>query len=173
MDIKLIIAAIGLGLLVVGTAVVTHKVDAAAYLKLELGYQKAMGEAIAQTAAVQLAQDMISLDAAVAEAAAQQKIVTVTNVVTKEVVVHVPINTKCAVSVGFVRVLNAIILGSGPTDLSYAPGQPDDACAPIDPRALAGYVLTNYGAALGNAQQLTSLQKWVTDVIAASKPKGK
>lgn len=171
MDIKLIIAAIGLGLVVVGTAVVTHRVDAAAYEALQLGYQKALAIAVAQTAEVQAAQDAISLAAAVAEAQAQQKIVTVTNVVTKEVPIHVPLNTKCPVTVGFVRVLNAVILGSGPSDLSYAPGQSDDACAGTDARALAANIITNYGSALSNAQQLTTLQKWVTDVIAASKPK--
>lgn len=171
MDIKLIIAAIGLGLVVLGTAWVTHKVDNSAYTALELGYQKALADAVAQTAEVQAAQDKIGHDVDVAEASAQQKIVTQTNVVTKEVIVHVPIASKCPVTVGFVRVLNAAILGSGPSDLSYSPGQSDDACASTDARTLAGSIVANYGNSLANSQQLDSLQKWVTGVIEASKPK--
>lgn len=120
MDIKLIIAAIGLGLVVLGTAWVTHKVDNSAYTALELGYQKALADAVAQTAEVQAAQDKIGHDVDVAEAAAQQKIVTQTNVVTKEVIVHVPIASKCPVTVGFVRVLNAAWAGT-------PPGPPDGA----------------------------------------------
>ena len=67
------------------------------------------------------------------------------------------------------RVLNAVILGNGSSDVSYAPGKSDDACAATDPRALAGSIVGNYAAALANGEQLEALQKWITDTIAASK----
>ena len=106
-----------------------------------------------------------------AEAAAQQKIVTKIVTVKQEVPSHVQATTRGCITVGFVRVLNAAILGDSSTDLSYAPGQPDDACADTDARTLALNIVSNYAAAAGNAEQLAALQKWVRDVIAASKTK--
>lgn len=169
--IKLIAALVGAALIALTATIITHKVDQAALLKIEAGYKDAQIAAISQAKAVQAAEDKVSLDAAVAEATAQQKIVTITNTVTREVPNHVPLTSKCAVTVGFVRVLNAVILGNVTSDVSYAPGKSDDACASLDARALAGSIIGNYAAALANGEQLAALQKWVTDTIAASKSK--
>lgn len=167
--IKLIGALLLAAGIAFGAAFVTHKVDQAALLKVENGYQVAQAAAVAQARAAQSAEDKVSLDAAVAEATAQQKIVTITNTITREVPNHVPLTSKCAVTVGFVRVLNAVILGNGASDVSYAPGKSDDACADLDARALAGSIIGNYASAIANGEQLAALQKWITDTIAASK----
>lgn len=179
-SLKLIVAAIGALALVIGTAVITHKVDQAALLKQQAAWKDAEIAALNQARVLQQAEDKVSLDAAVAEATAQQKIVTNTVTVVKEVPSHVPLTSKCPVTVGFVRVLNdAVFLGTGTTGPTYAPGQPDDACAPIDPRGLAASIVSNYAAAGANAEQLTALQKWIEDTLAvrksvlASPPKGK
>jgi hypothetical protein len=167
--IKLIGAGLLALLLVVGTAVITHKVDSAALLQQQKDWQMAQTKAVEEAKALQAAQDKVSLDAAVAEAAAQQKIVTVTNTITREVPSHVQATAHGCITVGFVRVLNGAILGNGTADLSYAAGQPDDACADTDPRTLALNIVANYAAAAGNAEQLGGLQDWVNKIIAASK----
>lgn len=174
--IKIGIAVLGIVAIAAGSAWATHQIDEAAYLKLEAKYKDAEVAAVSLAKAVQKAEDDVSLQAAVKEAASQQKIVTQTQIVTKEVPIHVPISSKCAVTVGFVRVLNAAILGGSAADVSYAAGQPDDACAPTDARSLASNIIVNYGTCLANAQQLTSLQAWaaaigkVTKDAAAKKP---
>jgi hypothetical protein len=161
-----IVLIVGIAL---ASAVITHKVDSAALLKQQNAWQQATITAVNQAKVIQAAEDKVSLDAAVAEATAQQQIVTQTVTLTKEVPIHVPFSSKCAVTVGFVRLLNAAVLGRSTADLSYASGQPDDACAPVDARTLAAVILTNYAAASGNAEQLTALQAWVTQIVAASK----
>lgn len=150
-------------------AVITHKIDSAALLKVENGYLAATAKAVNEAKIIQAAEDKVSLDAAVAEATAQQQIVTQTVTLTKEVPIHVPFSSKCAVTVGFVRLLNAAVLGRSTADLSYASGQSDDACAPVDARTLAASILVNYAASSANAEQLTALQAWITKTIAASK----
>ena len=92
--IKLIAALVGAVLIALAAATITHKVDQAALLKIEAGYATAQAQALAQARAAQAAEDKVSLDAAVAEATAQQKIVTVTNTVVREVSNHVPITSK-------------------------------------------------------------------------------
>lgn len=169
--IKLILAGIAALVLVVGTAVITHKVDQAALLKQQAAWKDAQIAAVQLAVRVQAAQDAVSLNAAVAEASAQQHVVTVTNTIIKEVPAHVQATTRGCITVGFVRVLNAGVLGNGTADLSYAPGQPDDACADTDARTLALNIIANYGVCTANGEQLGALQAWVTKIIAASKTK--
>lgn len=169
-SIKWIVALLGIAAVAIFSAVVTHKVDQAALLKQQTAWKDAEIKAVNLAKMLQGAEDKVSLDAAVAEATAQQKIVTVTNTIVREVPNHVPTSTKCPVTVGFVRVLNdTIFLGTGTTGPTYAPGQPDDACASIDPRALASNIVSNYATAIANAEQLGALQKWIEDTLAIRK----
>jgi hypothetical protein len=124
-------------------------------------------------AAIKKAEDQFSLQAAVDEAKKQAQIVTVTNTVTKEVPKYVPIGSKCPVTIGLLRVLDAAVLGVDPAQLPLGPGQSDESCADVDARTLALNIVANYGACQANAQQLTSLQAWVRGIIEASKPAGK
>lgn len=145
-----------------GSAWVTHKVDASKYEALELSFKAAQVEAVTQARQVQKRDDDISLAAAVAEAQAQANVVTQTQIVTKEVVRHVPL--RC-VPLGFVRVLDAAILGRDPDSLPLPAGKSDATCAPVDTRALAERLAEDIGAARANAEQLTALQAWVLSVL--------
>jgi len=111
--------------------------------------------------------DAESLKAAVAEAAAQQKIVTVHQVITEKVPVYVHDKALPCIPFGLVRVLDASVLQTGPDALPLPAGQSDDACAPVDANALAQAILANYSAAEGNAEQLTAVQGWITAQKAA------
>lgn len=168
--IKLIVALVGAAII----AFVAHHITATVYegkiATIEAGFAKAETAAAEKARLLQALEDQVSLNAAVNEAKAQQQIVTVTNTIVKEVPSHVPLSTKCPVTVGFVRVLNdTIFQGTGTTGPTYASGQSDDACAGTDPRSLAVNIVGNYGAALANAEQLTALQKWVQDTLDARK----
>lgn len=168
--IKLIVALLGIAAVAIASSVVTSKVYQGKIATMEAGFAKAETAAAEQARALQKAEDAVSLQAAVAEATAQQKIITVTNTVIREVPSHVPLTSKCAVTVGFVRVLNdALFQGASTPGPTYAPGQPDDACAAISPRDLAVNIVGNYAAALGNAEQLGALQKWVKDTLETRK----
>lgn len=169
--VKLIAFLVGAALIALGASIVTHKVDEAKLLKIEAGYKDAQIKAVALAQRVQAAQDKVSLDAAVAEASAQANVVARTNTVTQEVIRYVPIASKCAVSVGFVRVLNAAVLGVSTADVPGPAGKSDDACADADARTLALNIVANYGACNANAEQLGALQGWVRSTIAASKTK--
>lgn len=159
--------------LVLGTAWITHRVDEGTIAKMKEDWAEAQTEAIDQAMKIQRAQDDVSLQAAVDEAASQQKIVTQTQIITKEVPIHVPAASKCPVTVGFLRVLDAAVLGSAAADLPLAAGQSDESCATTDARTLALNITANYSACRANAEQLGGLQSWVTGIIAASKLKKK
>lgn len=146
---------------------VTHRFDEAKLEKMELAYAQAQAAAVAQAQAIQGAEDKVSLDAAVAEAAAQQKIVTQTVTVTKEVVRHVTDRVAC-VSVGLVRVLNAEVRGVSPDAIPLPAGKSDGSCSGVTNSQLAVSILDNYGLARANAEQLSALEAWVQATIAAS-----
>ena len=114
----------------------------------------------------------MSLKVAVDEAKAQQQIATKTEIVVKEVPKYVPVASKCAVTIGFLRVLDAAVHGVDPANLPLPAGKSDESCADLDARALAVAVVRNYrDVCQANAQQLTSLQVWVRGIQEASKTK--
>jgi hypothetical protein len=167
--IKLVGLAVAAIALVAGTAWVTAEVKQGEIERMKAGYAKAEAEAVRQALERQKIQAGIDLKAAVEEAQKQIEIVTVTHTITKEIPIHVPLASKCAVTVGFLRVLDAAVHGVTPAGLPLAAGQSDDSCAATDPRTLALNIVQNYRTCEANAQQLTSLQAWVTDTIKASK----
>ena len=150
----------------IGTATITHKVDNARFEKLELGYAQAKEKAVEEARAAQAAQDKIALTAAVAEATAQEKIVTINQVITKEIPSHVKDSGPC-ITYGLVRVLDGAASGRDPDTLALPTGKSDDACSPVKASDLAQSVADNYGAARQNSEQLTALQQTAKDLIAA------
>lgn len=116
----------------------------------------AVNAAVAQAVAKERAQAKADLDAAVEEAAAQEKIVTRTRTIIKEIPRYVQDSSHC-ITYGLVRVLDAAASGADPADLELPAGQSDDACAPVTNSALAASVAENYGIARQNAQQLDAL----------------
>jgi len=146
---------------------VTHRVDEAKLAKLELAYSQAQLAAVAQAQAVQVAEDKVSLDAAVAEAQAQQQIVTQTVTVTHEVVKHVKDRVAC-VSVGLVRVLNAEVRGVSPDAIPLPAGKSDASCSGVTNSQLAASIVNNYSIARSNAEQLNAMEAWIISTLAAS-----
>lgn len=149
------------------TGYVVHRMDGAAIAAMKLADQQARTAAIRDAAQVQQSQDSVNLSAAVAEATAQQKIVTETVTVTKEITTHVPLATPC-IPFGLVRVLDDAASGSDTADTPAPPGQSDDACAPLSWRAFAGELSDDYGIGRANAQQLNALEADVTALVAAA-----
>lgn len=159
---SILIAVIASALLSgLGTWKFTHTYDLAKLEKVELGYKDAAAHATAEAARIQKAQDEAALTATIAANAAQTIIVTQTEIVQTEVVRHVKDTVACP-SYGFVRVLDAEVLGRSPDDLPLPAGTTDDTCAPIGFTALAQSIIANYAIARENAEQLNDLENTIT-----------
>lgn len=155
-SIKLIAMLMGVIAVAAVAAYGQYRIDLSKYEALELNYSQAQIKATQQAKVEQAAQDQVALNSAVSEAAAQQKIVTVT----QEVPVYVK-ETQTCITFGDIRLLDAAISGRDPSTLNLPTGQSDDACSPISMRSLAAIVTGNLTAAVRNAEQLTQLQAFV------------
>lgn len=164
----------------VGTIV--HKVDQAAYNALqsrydarELAWVKQKGEAEKRAAALQKAQDDVSLAHAVSQAQAQERVVYRTQKVLQEVPHYVTPaqDARGCVTYGLVRVLDAAALGVDPGTLQLPAGKSDDTCSPIAPSALASSVAGNYGVAWQNAEQLDGLIAYEKDRVSIDATAGR
>lgn len=153
-----------------GIGTVVHKIDSAAYHKLELGIKTAEAEALKRVVIITQRQDKIALDAAVTEAAAQQKIIVQTQVITKEVVRHVKVDSPC-ITFGFIRVYDAAVFGVSPDTLPLPAGQLDGTCAPLSPPAVASAIAENTGRARANAEQLDALEDFTLALLEANRTK--
>jgi hypothetical protein len=162
-----IIYAAAAALIASSSAWVTHRVDTATLETLKREHAEAQTEAVAIAKAEQAKQDDIALNAAVAEATAQQKIEVRTVTIQKEITKYVSDTAHC-ITFGLIRVLDARVLGVDPADLALPAGQSDDACAPVTATALADSIVANYGAAVANAKQLNDLEATIAAMIAAA-----
>lgn len=144
---------------------VTHKIDLGTINGLKAQYATAEASAVKQALALKTKEDDIALAASVADAASQQRIVVHTITLTKEVVRHVSDHSPC-ITFGFIRVLDAAVLGVSADALNLPAGQSDSTCAPADAAAVARSIAANYGTARQNAQQLDDLADYVLDLIA-------
>lgn len=151
-----------------GAAYLTHAVMVGQIDSLKLANASATTAAVRSAAAQQHQIDGIALVDAVAEAQAQNHIVTQTQVVTKEIPVHVPTTVAC-VPLGLIRVLNDAALGRDPSVATDAPGQPDDACASVSWRSIAADLTDDYFAGNANAEQLNALESSVRALHDAAK----
>jgi hypothetical protein len=149
---------------------VVHRMDEATIAAIKLADQKAQTQAIQDADAIRQTQDQANLDAALAEARAQQAIVTKTRTVTREIAIHVPQTQPC-IPYGLVRVLDDAARGSNTANTATAAGQSDDACTGISWRAFAGDLSDDYGIGRANAEQLNALEADVTALVAAANAK--
>ena len=85
----------------------------------------------------------------------------------KEVAVYVPVqaDAACTINRGFVRLHDAAAAG----DLPEPARDADAAATGIALSAVAGTVAANYQTCHENAEQLTALQVWVSEMSATSK----
>lgn len=119
----------------------------------------ALTKATQAAAAKQLKIDAANQTAAMADAQAQQVIVTKTVTLTKEIPIYVHDTIACpGLTVGLARVLRAASAGIDPASLNLAAGQSDDACSDVAPSEVAGWLTDYAGAAIANAQQLNDLE---------------
>lgn len=153
-----------------------HKFDDGRYQRLVA--QDAKHEAAAVTAAAkdakasQARQDAITAASTATEAVAQQRIVTHTLTLTKEITRYVPQQIAVAcVPVGVVRLLDGAAIGVDPAQLPDPAAQPDDACSTVTTADLAAGVIANYGAARANAEQLNALEDDIRQRVAAANAK--
>lgn len=170
-EIKVVAVVIGIVGIAGGSAWATHQIDQAHLLKIEAGWKDAELKAAESARRIQAAEDAVSLKSAVDEAKAQQQIQTKTETVIKEVTKYVPVASKCAVTLGFLRVLDASIQGVDPASLPLPAGKSNDSCAELDAPTVATRIIANFSTCQANAQQLTSLQDWVRKIQEASKTK--
>lgn len=163
----LLIAVGAAAVIALGAGRIVHRLDAANLAKVEAGYSQAQAAATAQAAALQKAQDQITLSSAVAEASSQTRIITRTSTLIQKVPTYVTVQQdRACVSYGLVRVLDAAVHGVDPSELQLPAGQSDDACSPVKASDLARSVAGNYGVAHQNAEQLTALQADVSAKLA-------
>lgn len=151
-----------------------HRIDASAISDLKAA------DADAQVKAVQLAsqatqkQDKVVLDAAVKEAAEQQKIVTKTVTLTKEIPVYVTAAqdaSPCGFTVGFARILRAAATNTDPATLSLATGQSDDQCSDLTASEVAGWFAQYAATKTANDEQLNSLEASIISIHNAATDK--
>lgn len=169
-------AAAVLSAAIVGSGVgyVVHRMDAATINEMKLADAKAEAAAYKQGLALQKNLDAATQLEAVAEATAQQQIVTQTVTVTKEIPRYVTVHQDAVVCVpyGFVRLLYSAERGLSPAALGLPPGQSDDACTGLKLSDLAAGLTADYGASRANSEQLDALIASVkqTDAIQQAQP---
>lgn len=154
----LISAAVAALLAGAGVGYVVHRMDASELAELKQSDADAQAAALVEVLHTQQAIDKQNAEAAVAAVQAQQKIVTNTITVTKEIPTYVHDQITCpGVTYGFVRLLYAAETGVDAATVNLPAGVVDDACAPYAPSALAADLAADFGDARGNSQQLTDL----------------
>lgn len=129
------------------------------------GYHyKSLGDAAmvaqAEAAAIKKQQvlDKTALDAAVADAKAQQQIVTVTHTIIQKVTRYVQKTDACPLSSGYVGVWNASVSG---TDITANPGKSDAAPSGVTAVDALNNAVENFGSYHSIAQQLSDLQNLI------------
>lgn len=159
-EIKLIVLGVLAFFLIASTAYVTHRVDNAAYEKLELSYQKASQKAVEAALAQQQLEDQLKI-AQASEAASHQQAITKQTQDKLDEVTKVLANAKShCITNGIIQLLNASI--SDPTEkLPTASRQPSDACTTTSNDTILRTLIRNNGIALSNAKQLNDLIKSV------------
>ena len=140
-----------------------YRWEHSAVLSIELADAQARGKALVIAAENQKAQDTVDMSAALAEAAAQTKIVTQTVTITKEIPRYVTVHQDAivCVPVGLARIMRASSAGADPAAIELAPGQSDDACSDLTATEVAGWFSDFAGASRANSEQLTALEAWI------------
>ena len=142
-----------------------HHWDEGAVADLKLAQQTALTRAAVTAAAAQKREDAVTLDVALANAAAQEKTRVLTRTILEKVPTYVTIasDRACSVPNGFVRLFDAASAGTDPASLPGTAGEPDGAASGValsQIAALSAENDTRYHAVSG---QLRELQAWVEE----------
>lgn len=113
--------------------------------------------------------DKVTHDTDVAAAHAQQKIVTVTNTITRKVPQYVTKETDAAFPLpcGFVRLHDAAASGVDPDTVPIPAGLNDGSTCPVAASDAAGVIAWNYGQALQWKAQLDTWDAWYDGQVKA------
>ncbi len=139
-ELKAIILALAMGGAAITAGVLTHKVDSAAYAKLELSYAQAQAAAEAAATAEQKRLDDIATSAAKREAATQAARASLAQRQLKDLQSNVKVRLGDCFRYDFIRLLDARIHGVLTERLPLPTGKSADACAPFDAPTLAGAI---------------------------------
>jgi len=142
-----------------------HRLDEGRYQKLVATQARAQTKAVEHARVVEQAQTQVAVRAAGSAAAAQERIVTRTITLTREVpnAVATLVRDHPCVPVGLVRLHDAAAYGISPADVGLPADQPDDACSAVAWPDFAAVIVENYGTARQNAQQLDDLIAFEAD----------
>lgn len=154
-QIKLYILLGGLAFTIASTAFVTHKVDNSRYLALELSYKEAETKAIQQALDRQKAQEQKALIAAKEETIKQREILSSTKARLDKLQNYVK-NSKC-ITYGLLRVVNAAAKQTAPESFQLPRNKTDFDCSSVSSVELSKSIITNYGTANRNSEQLNAL----------------
>lgn len=154
-----LVVILGLGVAGLAGLRLEEKIAKGQIASIQLGDARAKAEAVSEAAAIQKQQDDIALRDAVSEASAQQRIVTRTTTTVKEVPVYVTPaqDASSCVTYGLVRLHDAAALGVDPGTLPLPAGKLDSDCTALKASDLAAGIVSNYGVARQNAEQLNAL----------------
>lgn len=157
---------IALMLAAAGGAGTMAKIKNGEIAKIELSIEKARAEAKAEGSRLQHETDQAAIAAATGQVIVQEKIVTRTVQIQKEIPIYVQDSSNC-ITWGLVRVLDAGANGVDPATLNLPAGQLNESCAPFGSQLLADRIVGNYGLSRQNAEQLTGLQAYALRLKAA------
>ncbi|MDE2020860.1 MAG: hypothetical protein KGJ13_11040 [Patescibacteria group bacterium] len=162
------VAVAGLAALLagLGTGYLVHKIDGSRLAALKEADAMAALHAVQRVSAVRQKQAAVAEAAAISIAREEGKLEAERFRTPERIVVHVQDRSRC-ISYGLIRVLNSTALGSGSNAGPIAPGQPDDACAPVTWRSFAADIADDYVTSRENSAQLNALEKNVRDLAEA------
>lgn len=160
-----LVVILALGAASVYAAHVATEIGNGKLATVEAADATAQAAAVSKAAAIQKAQDALSLKDQAHESAAQVRIVTRTQTITKEVPTYVTVaqDARGCITYGLVRLHDAAALGVDPGTLQLPAGKSDDDCTSLKASDLAAGIVSNYGVAHQNAEQLNAL---IADVKA-------
>lgn len=161
----LIAGGLALAVGAAGGAWAGYRVEASKVAAIRLADAQAQAQALQAADKSRARQDAVTLAAALKEAAAQQKVVILTQTLTREIPHYVTVQADAVscIPIGLARVLRAAADGVDPGTLSLPAGQSDDACSDVTASEVAGWFKDYAGASQANAEQLTALQAWAVE----------
>lgn len=138
------------------------KIKSNTILTMQRDAANALAAADAAGAKRQAAADQITHDADVANAAAHQKITTITQKIIQKVPVYVTPKTDSAFPLpcGFIVLHDAAASGSDPSTISLPPGKSDADECPVTASDAAEIIAGNYALALGWRADAQNWETW-------------
>ena len=168
-EIKIILAVLGVVIIAAASAIVTHKVDAAALLKVENEYQQAEIVAAAAAKAEQAQLDADANAADKAQIAQQQQLLDAAKTRVAAVPKHVSQGANNCITWGLIRTIDAAALNTDADTLSLPAGKTDSQCANVKATTLAASIVGNYGVDQRNAALAVALQTYLTSIAGVKR----